>query len=148
MQKWCNKTWLSKGCCNMHTMSSHFRNNLQRTSFDLDSQPLMFNDGASTSITNDLQDFVTQQNVKGIAGSAKAHIVGLSNGKLRTTIISFTLCYTKYLLHRCCPNKNPITTTFRSTDARSQATCWRNGVYDYKYDNSVILGPEKFTKTV
>ena len=47
-----------KGHCNMHMMSTHFKDNLQRNSFDLDSQPLMFNDGASISITNDLQDFV------------------------------------------------------------------------------------------
>ena len=44
----------------MHMMSTHFRDNLQRSSFDLDSQPLMFDDGASTSITNDLQDFMTK----------------------------------------------------------------------------------------
>ena len=56
-QKWHDKIWLSKGCCNMHTMSTHFKDNLQRNSFDLDSQPLMFDDGASISITNDLQDF-------------------------------------------------------------------------------------------
>ena len=44
----------------MHMMSNVFRDNLQRSSFELDSQPLMFNDGASASITNDLQDFVTK----------------------------------------------------------------------------------------
>ena len=65
-----------KECCNMHMMSTHFRDNLQRSLFDWDSQPLMFDDGASTSITNDLQDFKTKptpimQKVKGIAGSVK-----------------------------------------------------------------------------
>ena len=59
-QKWHNKTWLSKECCNMHMMSTHCRDNLQRSSFDLDSQPLMFDDGASASIANDLQDFMTK----------------------------------------------------------------------------------------
>ena len=72
-----NKIWLAKGHCNMHTMSMHFQNNLRRNSFDSDSHPLMFNDEASASITNDLQDFVIRptlitQKVKGIAGSAKA----------------------------------------------------------------------------
>ena len=57
----------------MHTMSTHFRNSLQRVLFDLDSQPLMFDDGASASITNDLWDFVTRptpitHKAKGIAG--------------------------------------------------------------------------------
>ena len=37
----------------MHMMSTHFRDNLQRSLIDLDSQPLMFDDGASASITND-----------------------------------------------------------------------------------------------
>ena len=71
-QKWHNKIWLSKGHCNMHTMSTHFKNNLWRNSFNLDSHPLMFDDGASTSITNDLQDFMMKptpitRKVKGIA---------------------------------------------------------------------------------
>ena len=57
-QEWRSKIWLSKGHCNMHMMSTHFKNNLWRNSFDSDSHPLMFDDGASTSITNDLQDFV------------------------------------------------------------------------------------------
>ena len=61
----------------MHMMSTHFRNNLQRIPFDSDSQPLMFDDGASASITKALWDFVTKptaimRNVKWIAGSAKA----------------------------------------------------------------------------
>ena len=76
-QKWHNKIWLSKGHCNMHMMSTHFKDNLQRNSFDSDSQPHMFDDGASTSITNGLQDFTIKptpimRKVKGIAGSAKA----------------------------------------------------------------------------
>ena len=57
-QKWHNKIWLSKVHCIMHTMSAHFKDNLWRNTFDSDSQPLMFDDGASASITNDLQDFV------------------------------------------------------------------------------------------
>ena len=56
--KWLNKIRLSKGHCNMHRMSTHFKDNLQKNSFDSDSHPLMFDDGASTSITNDLQDFM------------------------------------------------------------------------------------------
>ena len=42
----------------MHKMSTHFRDNLWKNSFDPDSHPLMFDDGASASITNDLQDFI------------------------------------------------------------------------------------------
>ena len=57
-QKWRNKTGLSKGHCNMQKMSAHFKDNLRKNSFDSDSHPLMFDDGASASITNDLQDFV------------------------------------------------------------------------------------------
>ena len=56
-QKWHNKIWLSKGHCNMHMMSTPFKGNLWRNSFDSDSQALMFDDGASASITNDLLDF-------------------------------------------------------------------------------------------
>ena len=61
----------------MHRISTHFRDNQRRSSFDSDSQPLMFDDGASASITNDLQDLMTKptpimRKVKGIAGSAKA----------------------------------------------------------------------------
>ena len=49
-----NKIWLAKVHCNMHMMSMHFQNNLQRNSFHLDSHPLIFDGGESTSITNDL----------------------------------------------------------------------------------------------
>ena len=56
--KWLNKIRLLKGHCNMHRMSTHFKDNLWKNSFDSDSHPLMFNDGASASITNDLQDFM------------------------------------------------------------------------------------------
>ena len=53
-QKWHIRTRLSKGHCNMHKMSTHFKDNLRKNSFDSDSHPLMFDDGVSTSITNDL----------------------------------------------------------------------------------------------
>ena len=71
----------------MHMMSTHFRNSPQRVPFDSDSQPLMFDDGASASITNDLQDFVTSPTaitckVKGIAGSAKATYRGTVKWKI------------------------------------------------------------------
>ena len=56
--KWCNRTGLSKVHCNMHKMSTHFKDKLQKNSFDSDSHPLMFDDGASASITSDLQEFV------------------------------------------------------------------------------------------
>ena len=42
----------------MHRMSTHFKDNLWKNSFDSDSHPLMFDDGVSASITNDLQDFM------------------------------------------------------------------------------------------
>ena len=71
----------------MHTMSTHFRNSLQRVPFDSDSQPLMFDDGASASITNDLWDFVTRptaitHKVQGIAGSAKETYHGTVKWKI------------------------------------------------------------------
>ena len=76
-QKQRNKTRLLKGHCNMHRMSTHFKDNLWKNSFDSDSHHLMFDDGASSSITNDLQDFMRKptpimQKVKGIVGSAEA----------------------------------------------------------------------------
>ena len=66
-----------KGVLQHATMSTHLRDNLQKSSFDSDSQPLMFDDGSSASITNDLQGFTTNptaimRKVKGIAESAKA----------------------------------------------------------------------------
>ena len=96
LQQWRNKKWLSRGYCNMHTKSTYFRNSLQRVPFDLDSQLLMVDDGASASITNDLLDFVTRPTaiyckVKRIAGSAKQHIMDLSNRKLKTTTILLIL---------------------------------------------------------
>ena len=105
-------------------MSTHFRNSLQRTPFDSDSQPLLFDDGASASITNDLQDFVTKptaitHKVKRIAGSAKATYRGTVKWKIEDDnhiIHTFVIPNTYY--HRC-PNKNPITTTFWSTDTGS-----------------------------
>ena len=53
----------------------------------MDSQPLMFDDGASTSITNDLQDFMIKptpitRKVKGIAGSGKATYRGTVKWKI------------------------------------------------------------------
>ena len=61
----------------MHRMSTHFKDNLWKNSFDSDSHPLMFGDGVSASITNDLQHFMRKltpitRKVKGIAGSAEA----------------------------------------------------------------------------
>ena len=53
-----NKIRLLKGHCNMHRMSMYFKDNLRQNSFDSNSHPLTFDDGASTSITNDLQDFM------------------------------------------------------------------------------------------
>ena len=57
-QKWYNRTRLLKGHCNMHRMLTHFKDNLWKNSFDSDSHPLMFDDGASTCIANDLRDFM------------------------------------------------------------------------------------------
>ena len=72
-----NKIRLSKGHCNMHKMSMHFRDNLRKNSYDSDSHPLMFDDRVSASITNDLQDFIWKptpitRKVIGIVGSAEA----------------------------------------------------------------------------
>ena len=92
-----NKQWHNKGHCNMHTMSMHFQNILWRNSFDSDSHPLMFNDGASASITNDLQDFVIRptpitRKVKGIAGSVKWKIEDDNN-----IVHMFTIPNTYYI---------------------------------------------------
>ena len=80
-QKWRNKIRLSKGHCNMYKMSTHFKDNLRKNSFDSDSHPLMYDDGVSASIINDLQDFVRKptlitRKVKGIVGSAEATYYG------------------------------------------------------------------------
>ena len=89
----------------MHMMPTHFRNNLQRIPFDSDSQPLMFDDGASASITNDLWDFVTKptaitHKVKGIAGSAKATYHGTVRWKIEddnNIIHTFVIPNTYYI---------------------------------------------------
>ena len=89
----------------MHIMSIHFKNSLQRDPFDLDSQPLMFDDGASASITNDLWDFVTRptaitHKVKGIAGSAKATYCGTVKWKIEddnNSIHTFVIPNTYYI---------------------------------------------------
>ena len=101
----CKNGAIKKGCCNTHMMSTHFRNNLQRIPFDLDSQPLMFNDGASASITNDLWDFMTKptatmQKVKGTAGSAKATYRGTVKWKIEDNnniIHTFVIPNTYYI---------------------------------------------------
>ena len=89
----------------MHTMLTHCKDNLQRNSFDSDSQPIMFNDGASASITNDLQDFMIRptpitQKVKGIAGCAKATYHGTVKWKIEDNsniIHTFTIPNTYYI---------------------------------------------------
>ena len=109
----------------MHMMSTHFRNNLQKIPFDSDSQPLMFDDGASASITNDLWDFMTKptaitHKAKGIAGSAKATYCGTVKWRIEddnNIIHTFVIPNTYYIT--AAPNKNPIYTTFCSTDAGS-----------------------------
>ena len=97
--------WLSRGYCNMPMMSTFFRNSLQRVPFDLDSQPLMFDDGASASIINDLWDYVTRPTaitckVKGIAGSAKATYHGTVKWKIEddnNIIHTFVIPNTYYI---------------------------------------------------
>ena len=89
----------------MHMKSTHFRNSLQMVPFDSDSQPIMFDDGASASITNDLWDFVTRPTaisckVKGIAGSAKATYHGTVKWKIEddnNIIHTFVIPNTYYI---------------------------------------------------
>ena len=71
----------------MRTIPMHFINSLWRNSFDSDSHPLMFDDGASPSFTNDLQDLLMKpslimQKVKGISGSAKGMYCGTVKWKI------------------------------------------------------------------
>ena len=73
--------------CHMHSMTTSFDKDLKRTTFDTDSYPIMFNDGASTFITNDLGDFIStltsiQCNVKGISGNAQATFKGMVRWQL------------------------------------------------------------------
>ena len=82
-----NNIRLSKGHSNMHRMSTHFKDNLQKNSFDSDSHPLMYDHGVSASITNDLRDFMMKltpitRKVKGIAGSAEATYRGTVKRKI------------------------------------------------------------------
>ena len=148
-KQWRNKIRLAKGHCNMHMMSTHFQNNLQRNSFDLDSHPLMFDGGASTSITNDLQDFMIRQTlirrkVKGIAGSAKATYRGTVKWKIEddnNIVHMFTIPNTYYTAN--APPWILLPQHFCSTDAGSQTTCRRNRMHNYKHHKSSILEPEK-----
>ena len=55
-----DRQWLH--CC-MHSMTTSFDKGLKRATFDPDSYPIMFNDGASASITNDLGDLYQPQQV-------------------------------------------------------------------------------------
>ena len=89
----------------MHNMSMHFRDNLWQNSFDSDSHPLMFDDGASASITNDLQDFIRKptpitRKVKGIAGSTEATYHGTVKWKIEdddNMVHTFTIPNTYYI---------------------------------------------------
>ena len=89
----------------MHKMLMHFRDNLWKNSFDSDSHPLMFDDGASASIMNDLQDFIWKpttitRKVKGIAGSAEAMYHGTVKWKIEdddNMVHTFTIQNTYYI---------------------------------------------------
>ena len=89
----------------MHKMSMHFTDNLWKNSFDSDSHPLMFDDGASASITNDLQDFIRKptpitRKVKGRVGSAEAMYRGTVKWKIEdddNMVHTFTIPNTYYI---------------------------------------------------
>ena len=79
-----DRQWLR--CC-MHSMTTSFDKGLNTTTFDTDSSPIMFDDGASTSITNDLGDFIStptsiQCNVKGISSNAEVTFKGMVRWQL------------------------------------------------------------------
>ena len=68
-------------CCHMHPMATSCDRSMRRALFDKDSHAIMFDDGVSASITNDLKDFVStpshiKHNVKGISGNAQATFRG------------------------------------------------------------------------
>ena len=81
----------------MHKMSTHFRDNLWKTSFDSDSHPLMFDDGASASIMNDLQDFIQKptlfnyalkvRNIQIVTASRPRAVLGLPTSTTNTLTI-------------------------------------------------------------
>ena len=67
--------------CQMHTMTTSFDRSLRKAPFDTDSHCIMFDNGASASIMNDLKNFITTPtcikcNVKGISGNAQATFRG------------------------------------------------------------------------
>ena len=138
----------------MHMMSTHLRDNLQRNSFDSDSQPLMFDDGASASITNDLQDFAIKptpimRKVKGIAGSAKATYCRTVKWKIEddnNIIHMFTIPNTYYIAAARTRILSPQHFTQQMQDHKPRA----EGTGCMTTSTTIVLfwNQRKFTKTV
>ena len=89
----------------MHRMLTHFKDNLQKNSFDSDPHPLMFDHGVSASITNDLRDFMRKptpimRKVNGVAGSAEVTYCGTVKWKIEydnNMVHMFTIPNTCYI---------------------------------------------------
>ena len=138
----------------MHKMLTHFRDNLRKNSFDSDSHPLMFDDGASASITNDLQDFIRKptlmaRKVKGIAGSAEAMYRGTVKRKIGDNdnmVHTFIIPNTYYIANALTRILSPQHFAQQIQDHKPHA----EGTGCTTTSSSIVLfwNQRKFTKTV
>ena len=138
----------------MHNMSMHFRDNLWQKSFDSDSHPLMFDDGASAPIMNDLQDFIQKptsitRKVKGIAGSAEAPYRGTVEWKIEdddNMVHTFTIPNMYYIANTPTRILSPQHFAQQMQDHKPYA----EGTGCTTTSSTIVLfwNQRKFTKTV
>ena len=134
-----NICWLH---CHMHTMTTSFDRCMCRAPFNSDSHSIMFGNGASASVMNNLKDFTTTPtcikcNVKGISSNAQVTFKGTvkwkledNHGKIHELIIpdSFYIA-----------DKNIVPSTLCSTSQGSQTRSQGNRLYHYKFIDQIIL---------
>ena len=138
----------------MHRMLTHFKDNLRKNSFDSDSHPLMFDDGAFASITNDLQDIMRKltlitQKVKGIAGSAEATYCRTVKWKIEddnNMVHTFTIPKTYYIANAPTRILSPQHFAQQMQDHKPHA----EGTGCTTMSTTIVLfwNQRKFTKTV